>query len=452
MTADAIEPLCRHALLTTYDDIPAPARDATRIFLLDSLGVGVAGSRGPLAEALVDAHAAPGPARVLGRRDTLPAAAAALVNAYQVHAIEFDCIHDAAVVHPVTVLLGAALAVVDTLDRPVPGRELLAAVTVGVDVACRLGVASRAKMRFFRPGTAGAFAATAAAGRLAGLDPPQLVAAMGITLAQLCGTMQAHAEGSPLLPAQAGFTARNAVVACALAARGVTGPRQVLGGPYGYFALFEGEHDAATVLEDLGRSWAIAEVSHKPFPSGRATHGIVDACLGLAREHGFAAADVAEVEARVPPLTHQLVGRAAAAGMQPNYARLCAAYAAACALRNGTVVLSDFEQAALADADTLALARRIRVERDASADPNALSPVTVTVTLAGGQRVERTQTAVYGSPAKPMSREAHLQKFRDNCAAGVEPIANEAVEAAIAAADRIEDLEDVRELLDRLSG
>jgi len=448
---DAIEPLGRHVLLTAWEDLPEPVQRATKVFLLDSLGVGVAGSRGPLAEALIAAHAGPGEARVLGRTVRLPAPAAALVNAYQVHCIEFDCIHDQAVVHPVTVLLGAALATIDSLPRAVPGRELLAAVALGVDVACRLGVASRAQMRFFRPGTAGAFAATAAAGRLAGLDQERLHDAMGITLAQLCGTMQAHTEGSALLPVQAGFTARNAVVACTLAAHGVPGPRQVLDGPYGYFALFEGEHDAAEVVRDLGRRFAIAEVSHKPFPSGRATHGIVDATLELVREHGFAASEVRAVHARVPPLTHQLVGRAPRAGMQANYARLCGAYALACALRNagtGTGVgLDDFTDAALADPDTLALARRVRVERDASADANALAPVSVRIALAGGRCLERTQAAVYGSPARPMRRDAHLAKFRANCAAGAEPLAASAVQAAIEMVDRLESLADARELL-----
>ena len=34
-------------------------------------------------------------------------------------------------------------------------------MALGVDVACHLGVASRAPLRFFRPATGGAFAATA---------------------------------------------------------------------------------------------------------------------------------------------------------------------------------------------------------------------------------------------------------------------------------------------------
>jgi len=450
MTPDPIETFCHHASRTRLHDISLPARQATRTFLLDSLGVGIAGSVGPLCAAVLDAHAGAGPARVLGRRVALAPASAALANAYQVHNSEFDCVHDAAVVHPMAVLLGAVLAVVDCADGPVPGDEFLAALTAGVDIACRIGAASRSPMRFFRPATAGAFGATAAAARLSGLDEQHMLAAMGITLSQLCGTMQAHTEGSPLLPLQAGFNARNAVVSCQLAARGVTGPRQVLEGAYGYFALFDGEHDREALLRDLGGIWSIVEVSHKPFPSGRATHGVVDACLELMREHGFSARDVSSVEAAVPPLTHRLVGRPPRDDMQSNYARLCGAYVAACALRHGGVGLDDFSDAALGHADTLALARRIRIEADASGDPNVLAPVTVSVRLDDGTQLSRTLDVVYGAPGKPMGREAHLDKFRANCAASASPVAPEQVEQTIAAVDALEQCRDVRGVLELL--
>lgn len=445
-----MEVLCRHAAGVGFGDLDSAARDATRVFLLDSLGVGIAGSRGPLCAALVAAHRAPGPARVLGSGERLSAAGAALLNAYQVHNSEFDCIHDAAVVHPMAVLLGTALAVLDTAGRPVPGDAFLAAVAAGVDVGCRIGAASRSPMRFFRPATAGAFAATATAARLRGFDDARMLAAMGITLAQLCGTMQAHVEGSALLPVQAGFNARNAIASVDLAALDVGGARQVLDGPFGYFALFEGAHDADATLAGLGRRWAIAEVSHKPFPSGRATHGIVDACLALRQAHGFAPREVAAVEARVPPLTLRLVGRPPRAAMQPNYARLCGAYVAARAICTGGVGLDDFTAAALGDAPTLALAQRIRLAADANADPNALAPVCVAIRLDDGRVLEHRVTAVYGSPARPMSRDAHLAKFRTNCAAGARPPPAPNVEDAIRMTDDLEACADVRALLELL--
>ena len=66
------------------------------------------------------------------------------------------------------VLLAAALAHAERAGG-VSGRDLLTAVVLGVDVGTGLGVASKAPLRFFRPATAGAFAATAAIGKLDGL-------------------------------------------------------------------------------------------------------------------------------------------------------------------------------------------------------------------------------------------------------------------------------------------
>lgn len=455
MSADAILTLCQHAVHTRVEAIPEAARNAARTFLLDSLGVGVAGSRGPYVDELCDAHAGRREARVLGRREILPAAGAALVTAYQIHNSEFDCIHEGAVVHPMAVLTGAVLAWLERRAQcggaPIAGAELLAALVLGVDVACHVGVASRSPLRFFRPATAGSLAAIAAIGRLSGFDSERLVDAMGINLGQMCGTMQAHTEGSPVLAMQAGFNARNALVACDLAARGVPGPHAVLQGPFGYFALFEGDHDLPPVLAQLGRTWRITEVAHKPYPSGRATHGIIDACLQLAREHGFTAADVEQVIAHVPPLTHRLVGRRPHADMQVNYARLCGAYAAACALRAGTLGLDDFSPAALRDPQRLALAQRIEVAANTNPDPNAFTPVTVNVVLAGGARASCTLDVVYGNPARPMERAAHLAKFRSNCLASAAPLADDAAERAIVLVDALETVADVRALLDCLT-
>ena len=118
-----------------------------------------------------------------------------------------------------------------------------------------------------------------------GFDEEALINAFGAVLGQLSGTMQAHSEGSLLLALQIGFNARNAVVACDLAANGLVGPRHLLEGPFGYFPLFEGDYDLAPVLRELGKVWRVGEVALKPFPSGRATHGVLDGVLALMQEH-----------------------------------------------------------------------------------------------------------------------------------------------------------------------
>jgi aconitate decarboxylase len=447
---DAIAAFAEHVVRTRLDDLPAEALAAAKIFILDSFGVAVAGSAAPDAKQLLDATTRWGSgrdARVWVYGTVLPAPAAALCNGYQIHNSEYDCVHEAAVVHPMAVLLSATMAHAERA-RGVSGRDLLGAITLAVDVGVGIGFGSRAPLRFFRPATAGAFAATAAIGRLMGFDAEALTHAFGIAYGQLCGTMQAHAEGSRLLAMQIGFNARNAVIACDMAAGGLRGPRDVLEGRFGFYELFEGAHDLAPVLRDLGKAWRIAEVAHKPFPCGRATHGVIDGVLALMHQHGFGADEVETIECRVPPLTHRLVGRAAREGMEVSYARLCAPYVLACALKGRGVGLDDFQPAALADPARLELARRISLSPDGNPDPNALAPVTVVVHLYGGATHDLLIGEVYGSPARPMGREAHLAKFRANWISGAVSLPEPAGERLIELVDELESVRDVAELVD----
>jgi aconitate decarboxylase len=450
---DAISTFAEHVVATSFRDIPAEAVRAAKIFILDTFGVGLAGSAGPMARELAAASAAWGNgagARVWGFGISRPAATAALCNAYQVHNAEFDCVHEAAVVHAMTVVLPAAIAGAER-RKTVSGADLIAAVTLGVDLAAGLGVAAATGLRFFRPATAGAFGATAALGKLMGFDRPTLVNAFSAAYAQLSGTMQAHTEASPLLAMQMGFAARNAVTACDLAACGFEGPKNVLEGPFGYFKLFEPDGAPAPVVRELGRRWFITELAHKPFPSGRATHGIVEACLTLRREHRLAPEAIERVTAHVPPLVHQLVGRPPREEMQPNYARLCAPYVAACVLRRGGLGLDDFTAEAYRDPPTQDLARRIAIAVRDGGHPNALTPVEVEVCLRDGTRHAALIEPVYGNPAKPLSRPDHLAKFSSNCAAAAQPLPSENVEQLIERIDRLEEIIDVSELVDLLA-
>jgi aconitate decarboxylase len=450
---DAVSTFAEHVVATDFRDLPGDAVRAAKVFILDTLGVGAAGSSGPMARELAGlcaAWAAGDEARVWGTGVYRQAAAAAMCNAYQAHNSEFDCVHEEAVVHAMSVVLPVALAGAERAKN-VSGADLIAAVALGVDVAAGLGVAATTGLRFFRPATAGAFGATAALGKLMGFDPTTMINALSIAYAQLCGTMQAHREGSPLLAVQMGFNARNAIVACDLAALGFAGPQNVLEGPFGYFKLFEAEGAPSEVARELGRRWFVTELAHKPFPSGRATHGIIEACLTLRRDHVLAPAAIERVTAHVPPLVNQLVGRPPREDMQANYARLCAPYLAACALRKGSVGLADFTPEGYCDAPTQDLARRVRIEVRDGGDPNALTPIEVEVGLRDGTAHAARVATVYGNPAKPLGRAEQLEKFRANCAAAASPMPPANVERLIARIDRLEEVADVTELVDLLT-
>ena len=447
---DAIFPIAEHIVATRFEDLPEAVVRAARIYILDTLGVGIAGSGGPWVEELIETQASSGTgddARVWGHGAALPAPAAALCNGYQIHNAEFDCVHETAVIHPMTVLMAATMAYAERAGG-VRGKDLILAAALGVDVACHLGVATTSGLRFFRPATAGALAAAAGMAKVRGFDRDTLINAMSIAYAQVSGTMQAHTEGSIVLGMQIGFNARNAVVACDMAARGLDGPKNIIEGPFGYLNLIEAAHDISAVLPELGKTWRLAEVSHKPFPSGRATHGVVDAVMELRAEHGFEASDVEHVEARVPPLTHHLVGRPVADDMIPNYARLCARYVAARILIKGGIGVEDFAEPILRDPESLALARRFDVAIDDNPDPNALHPVEVDMRLKDGRTLSRRIEVVYGNPAKPMTREAHLDKFRGNWTSSLRPLDPASGETLIARIDALEDESDVGSFVD----
>src|SRR5437762_7174383 len=208
-----------------------------------------------------------------------------MVNAYQIHSQEFDSVHEGAVVHPMAAILPSVLGWAERAGD-ISGDRLLRAVIAGVDVAATLGLCSRAPMRFFRPANCGGFGAVAGLALLVGLDEGQTRDALGIYYGQCAGTMQAHVEATPQLAMQMGFAARSALTAVELARRGMPGPREPISGQFGYFALFDGKADPAP-FDTLGQAWRVSELSHKPFPSGRATHGGIDGLQRLIAAHGI---------------------------------------------------------------------------------------------------------------------------------------------------------------------
>ena len=435
-----VDKIVAHLARVASDEVPDAARAAAKMFIADTLGVGIAGATAPWRREVLDMAAASGgiaEASVWGTGERLPLAQAAMVNAYQVHSQEFDCVHEGAVVHPMAAILPSLVGWAQR-EGGISGETLVRAVIAGVDIAVTLGLCSRAPMRFFRPANCGGFGAVAGLALLAGLDETQTRDALGIYYGQCAGTMQAHVEASPQLAMQMGFAARSAVTAVELARRGMPGPRAPISGQFGYFVLFDGEADPMP-FDKLGRAWRICEVSHKPWPSGRATHGGIDGLQRLIASHGISAERVAAGRFIVPSLTHRLVGRPPQDAMTVAYARLCLAYVGAVCLRHGTVGLGDFTPEALGDPGTLALARRLSVIADNNPNPNALHPVQVELDLADGSTVACDVAEILGSPARPLSPEAARAKF-DACGAPA---------ALWDAATSSDELPDTRSLLHR---
>ena len=129
-----------------------------------------------------------------------------------------------------------------------------------------------------------------------------------------------------------------------------------------------------------------------------------------------------------------------------NYARLCIPYVGAVALQRGAVGLADFQPDRLREKRTAELASRITVEvRDVS-DPNALVPQRIEIKTMDGSNFAIEMEEVIGSPEKPLSRDLHLGKFRQNWQNGAHSLKLEHGEQLIDIIDKLEELNDCREI------
>lgn len=399
--------------------LPVAVRRAALMLLDDTLACGIAGSTAPGADGVLSAAhgwGAGGDVPVLGRADRLPAAAAAFVNGFQIHCLEWDAVHEPAVVHAMSVVTAAVHAAAH--NRRADPEAALAALVTGVEIACILGIAAETPLAFFRPATAGLIGAALAVARLAGVPPDRFGDVLGLAHAQCAGTMQAHVEGSIALPLQVAAAARAAITAVDLVAAGLSGPQDALMGPFGYFPLFDGG-DPTAMVATLGTVWRITEISLKPWPSGRASHATLAALEGhatLAALESHATLegrgrDLVAITARVPPLIARLVGRPWQAAMTPAYARLCLPFLAALMLRDGRIDPRCFTSEAFADPALQALGARLTITIDGNPDPNALGPQSFVLNHADGRQQTITTAATFGSPANPLSPAWHAGKL-----------------------------------------
>src|SRR6185369_103496 len=117
----------------------AVEREAHRTFM-NWIGCAIGASKHPAVDAALAAVRELAPsaqATLLGRSDRVDIASAALVNGIASHTFDYDDTHLKTIIHPAGPVASAALALAEHLGRP--GRALVDAIVIGIDVECRVG-------------------------------------------------------------------------------------------------------------------------------------------------------------------------------------------------------------------------------------------------------------------------------------------------------------------------
>ena len=467
---DAIFEVADNVIRKDFEAIPPNIRELSKRFILDTLGVAIAGSSAPGSREVVDqlmVWGGKGESTVWVMGAKLPSIHAALVNGTLAHARDFDDTHDTAGVHAHASVLPAALAVAEA-QGGVSGRDLISAVVLGVDLACRLGLSLRHYQGWHLTAICGIFGATAAVGKILGLDQEKMVHAFGIAYSQASGNLQTLVDGGLTKRMQPAFAAQSAVLSGYLAARGVTGAKDVLEGKYGFFNLYDGyDKDGSSKVQirstdgglpygpnqltgDLGRRFEIENLGFKPFPCCRANHGIIGATLKNVTRNDIKPEDVEKVEVTVSPWVHNLVGRPfrVTKNMLVD-AQFSGCYTTAAAILRRDVFLDSFTEQAIKDPRIQELTEKVELIVDPQIKHKV--PVTVVIKTKNGKVFTESVHTYKGMPEDPLSPEECAEKFRKCVRYSARPFDAERVDLLVKKVDGLEKMKDVRELGELLS-
>ncbi len=299
---DLMATLCRMVVNTKYEDLPSKVIDHAKRSIMDTLGVIIGGSamdgipavvrfvkdKGGKAESFIPFYGG-----------KVPFSEAAFAIAPMARAMDLGDYHDKAS-HTSEYTVPALLAV----GSAVSGKELITAYVVGQEVMIRIGTAYKANTGgapFGRMGAHCIFGIVAAVGKLLGMTQEELENAEGMASVMTQSHVSTLLRPATLMVrVQHGFVCQNAINACLLAQKGITGPRkEVLAAPNGYFGFAKWETDPSIITEALGEEWQMMGTMVKCYTSRAPTHTAIYAMVDSMKVNAFNSDDVAGIEVEV---------------------------------------------------------------------------------------------------------------------------------------------------------
>ena len=445
-----------------YEDLSEKAISETKKQVLDFIAVATGGygqgGGAQTRELAVEWGGAP-QSTIIGCGIKVPAPAAAQANASMAHSLDFDDVHEAAIMHPGVVTISTALAVGEYVGG-ISGKELIRNIVVGGDMICRMGLATHPGKDIHQFGwhfttVNGYMTAAAVASSVMGLDLQQMIYAIGIAYHQSSGNGQAVKDSSLTKRLGPGFSVRGGIAAAMLAGKGVTGATNSMEGVNGYYKVYHGnDYSRDILIGDLGKRFESENTSIKPYPCCRGTHPSADAALSLVRDYGVTVDNIAGIVIFCGKGTLGLLGEPLEFKAKPRNvvdSQFSLAWACATGLVKNRVSLSSFTEEAIRDADILEVAGKIKVEHDPKYDTGGLEPVRIEVTMKDGSVHSVERLTATGSPENPVTFDECVEKFYGCTEYSALPMPRAHADKIVEAVKALDDMEDIGELVRLLS-
>lgn len=435
-----------------YEQIPAPVVERTKEVILDGIGALLSATSprydiGNVLRRFVNETGGTPESQIFGTELRTNCVTAALVNGTLGYYCDVESHHAGAIMHAIAVVGPAAYAVGEKMSSP--GRDVLAAIVVGIDVACRVSYALSGPAlyaRGFHPTcVAGTFGSMAAAARLFGLKGTELRNAFGLAGTEASGLLAWSSDPTEhSRPFNMGLASRHGVFAAHLASCGFGGPPAIFEGKYPLGKAFTGQWNEAELFDGLGERFKMMELYFKLYACCAFIHPGLDGLLDIMQGAGVQAAEIDRISLRFPKSGYKIIDN------NPLRSH-CAQYVLALAAWRGYVDFYDILNDQRSDERIKWLSERVEVIADDETDrtyPDLYRSI-ITVRTKNGTLHERDVTHPKGSPENPVARTIMEQKF----AALTKGILDPAQIAKIAnAVDNLENLKEIGELTCLLKG
>jgi 2-methylcitrate dehydratase PrpD len=442
-----------------FDDLPRKVVDETKKQILDILGVAIGGfsQRGAkeLRELILE-WGGKEESSVIGTSVKVPVPNAAHANATMAHCLDYDDVHEKAVMHSGVAIIPTCLAMAE-FKGGLSGKDLITAVALGVDMMCRLALAttpgkSPVELGWHLTTLFGFLGVAGTAARILGLNEEGIVNAIGIGYHQSCGNGQTVKDGALTKRLGPGFAVKGGITSALLAEKGITGAHNALEGQWGLYNLYmHGDYGPNILIEDLGRRFEGVNVAIKPYPCCRGIHPAIDAALALKNEHGFKKEDIQEIVIYVTEAHYSLLCSPEDAKCNPRNpvdAQFSIPWGVATAIANNQVTLDDYTEAAIKSDMIKEITKKMRIEKDNGLRrPDKMEPTRIEIMTSGGQDYSKVVEHPLGSLERPMTLEDCSRKFRD-CA---KRLGHEKTNRVIEMVGQLDELSDVGELFPLLS-
>src|SRR5881409_3374633 len=443
---EAIETLAHFIAATPSEAIPKAVREHAKLVVLDTVGVILAGSVQPEVagvRARLTATGGHGATIYAPGAPTSDPRTAAFLNGLAGRSIELCEGHRYVSCQGAVQVLPTALACGEWLQRS--GRETLAALIFGYEVAARIGAGLTARPLAHQNGQAPLLRAVGAVARVRGLngDEASLALRIGAILILTPGYTNAVA-GATALNVAGGMSGFAGTLAPELALAGVAAQPNAIEEAFGQLVGDGFRPEALT--EALGQRWEIARNYFRLRACCNPIYSALDALEDILNDLRPHPASIERIEVA----TYRF-----AANMRDpdpiNYfaAKYSLPHAAAALVLRGNAGYRAFTDDVVRDPAIGALRRRVTVREDPalSASVPRLKPARVTVTLSDGRQVTRLCESARGDYQDPYGEAEVREKFRELAGVVLSPSGVARVEELV---DRLDDLPRLGDLVDAL--